>query len=208
MSRRILLIGGMAGALLLAIVVASVAAQRCHQSSSVLRRPSVARAQFSPSRTDPRFPFPVAPTTLTNEQRAALAASQPSYTVDPYPLEPGQERSEAEFRVVKDLAAQIAALAPVPDERRACYAWSERPDYPILFQSWGCQLRQPKQIPGGWALELLVTPRATNSQNNRINVYNLFVEEYTLTDEAGLRFVRGYPHPDSPPTPQFGRSSL
>lgn len=162
-----------------------------------------------PPTQDPRFNFPVAPTTLTNAQHAELAETTArTYTVEPASLGPYTTRPEEEQKTLEQISEKIAKLAPIPAERLAHFAWMERPDSPVQFRSWGCLLQEAKRIEGGWSVRLVTMARATDSQGRHMDVLYRFVEDYTLSDDGQLRYVHGQAHPadDKPRFLMTGRS--
>lgn len=157
---------------------------------------------------DPRLAFPVAPTTMTTETHHQLAAQSARYTVEAAMPEPGVTRTTDEQKKLEELASRLEKLAPVPNERRAHFAWMENADSPVQFKNWGCLLQEAKPASGGWTLRVIAMARATDSSGQHIDVFNRFIEEYTLTESGKLQLNQGHPHPDDPGQPRFGRSGL
>ena len=172
------------------------------------RPPVSTAAPAQPPLQDPRFNFPAAPTTMTTEAHTRLAAESARYTVEAAMPERGTTRPPEEQKRLEDVAARLEKLAPVPDQRRAHFAWLEKPDTPVKFQSWGCLLQDAKPIDGGWNVRLIVMARGTGPAGQHIDIFNRYVEDYTLLENGDLRFLQGRPHLDDPGKPQYGRSGL
>ena len=202
MTRRGIHVVAAIGVLCLSVVITAYATQRGVENQGDKAAPGASEPRIP---LDPRFPFPTAPTTFTLQQHAKMAAEASTYKVDPYPPQEGESRTEAHQRALEELTARVVKLAPVPDQRLAFFAWMDRPDCPIRFQGWGCWLDGVEAIPGGYSFRLRVSAHAFDATSRYVAVLNIYVEEYTLTKDEGLRFLRGYPAPGDDGKPRFFR---
>jgi len=176
--------------------------------SMAAQRQKNAKSAASVIIQDPRFNFPVAPTTMTTEAHSRMALGFAGYTVEPAMVEPGKARSAAEQQDLEKVAEILTRLAPVPTQRQAYFDWLNRPDSAVRFKSWGCLLQEAKPINGGWEVRLTAMARGTDAQGQHIDIFNRFLEEYTLNDAGELHFVRCSAHPDDNAKPRFGRTGL
>lgn len=125
------------------------------------------------------------------------------YTVEPVAVRGKiQPRTPEQERRFRDASAILSRLKPVPAERIQFYSWFNREDCPVQFAGWGCLVHDVTPTPEGWLITLWVNPFAFRA-GSMATVHGFYVEEYLWSENGGLRFMRGYPHPDYGPEPGF-----
>lgn len=134
----------------------------------------------------------------TPEAVARLSPSHP-FKIEPMPVRGEiRPRTAQQDKLIEQAVAIVSRELPVPPERGQFFSWVNGEDVPFTISGWHAFVHDVSPIPGGWVISLTVRPKVTG----RFQVGTAYVEEYSWVNGV-LGFVRGYPHPKTPPRDFF-----
>jgi hypothetical protein len=146
---------------------------------------------FDPQGRGPYFPGQG----MSPQTRAELAAAQPrrisEYRGTEISVRPGAAGRDRELQ--EEISQQFHRLDPVPPERLAHFQWCNDPS--LRCVGWYGVLKELLEIPGGWLVQVEVSPRLEAITEDGLPrgiafTSDRFRETYEWT-AAGLRFVKG-----------------
>jgi len=111
-------------------------------------------------------------------------------------ITPEEDVDGQELVIQEEVATLFAKADPCPDDRAQHFAWCDVPG--MRLNGWYGRIRQMKSIPGGWHVEIQVSPHITTELGNVSFTRDYRIEVYE-TGPNGLRYVTSRRPPDAVP---------